>query len=129
MCFVWQPSVAGTHCFSYHVFALFWQPSVAGIHYFIYHLYMYSTLYLLLLSYTCNIFHYYHYHYFYHYVHYIKIIGHVIIAEEASSHTRTVDAFQKFNNCGKCGWRQSSSFSMQERKARRIEGDIILRRL
>ena len=51
--------------------------------------------------------------------------SHVIIVTEASSQTRTVGAFRKLNNGDECGWRHSSSHTVQDRKATHSAAGII----
>ena len=54
-----------------------------------------------------------------------NINSHLIIVTEVSSHTRTVGAFGKLNNCCKRGWRHSSSHTVQDRKATHSAAGII----
>ena len=119
MCFfLWQPSVAGTHCFSCHVSALIWQPSVAGIH---------CRYHNFLAYFFVRVYIFYHMFLAYCFVRSYRINSnsHVIIVTEASSQTRTVGAFWKLNNGDECGWRHSSSHTVQDRKATHSAAGII----
>ena len=51
--------------------------------------------------------------------------SHLIIVTEVSSQTRTVGAFRKLNNGDECGWRHSSSHTVQDRKATHSAAGII----